>query len=1194
MPEATAQSIALAKDIYLQLTGRALTPAAAKLYSQHTRIAANQKGLAGWRSDEASERLDDAVQLMEAAFLKRGAGDSDWHYGMRRAGELLEWLTHREFNLEDIPVRMLAAAAYQTAGYTAMAASLFERGDFEQAESRILKTLLKADFPTLLEEIAVFWQRYKLVDLQDDISKLPEIGSIESSNVEDWIVNQIISALGVLCAQARWGGINRFEAALEKLARTSDLFLHSGNTYSWLLSRLVSDMANSLKLRLLRNHLTAFIDQITKEGKEAFELYARYNYVGKRAILWPSQILGLQRLRTNESFALCTPTGSGKTAVAEVAVLQSLFKKSPNEAPDSKQGIAPLAMYLVPSKALAAEAESRLSKIVQQVSLPKDPITVTGLYGGTDWGPTDAWLTREGKTVLICTYEKAEALIRFLGPLFLDRLRLIVVDEVHAVDFNNRYEELYHAESRALRLEALCARLFAYLAPRDVRIIGLSAVAAGIVNTLASWIQGKEGSKAVSAEYRSTRQLVGRLECLRNRGFEIRYDLLDGTSLQFSEGGESDTPFIMEPFPSYPPVPALEQEGPEKRLRPYLFWAAMHLTKSGTTGRNSTVLIFVPQMIGGYAKDFLTLLENYWEATLPAFFQPPSDPSKLQLWERCLNCCADYFTKDSREYKLLRKGVVVHHGKMPRLLSRLLVEMIEERIVNLVLATSTLSEGVNLPFEVLLIPTLRRGNADLSPREFANLAGRTGRPGVATEGRSLVLLPASANDVQSRRARERYHDIVSGLAMPIDTTGTGLSPLAELLSTIKTQWEQLPKSSGMSFERWLEEAQPLDTVEAKEHDNNHVFESLDVLDSILLSIIVEMELASGSSISSLDLEEHLKQIWRRTYAHYALSIEAQLSDIFLRRGCALPSIYSEADQRRRLYKTTMPPRHGERLMTLYSEVKKHLQAGSNYALWSKAEQFKFVKTLVEIVRVHPRFRSSDSVGKGNNTAVWADVLEWWLNPTECKKPPTPENVSDWYDFVYSNFDYRFNWGLSSILSIAFDDCIIKKTEPLTLDNWPASGLPWIAFWLKELVVWGTLEPVVAFLMARRNAWTRKEAETLAAKYYKQQGSIAPNDLLDPSRIRNWVHESLPREKRKSVRTEPSKYPAELLRNFSSKSQPEWRVIPTVIEGSLVWLDVAGFPLAKSERPADWNVSYLNTHDFVLLTNECLVVARPYL
>ena len=47
-----------------------------------------------------------------------------------------------------------------------------------------------------------------------------------------------------------------------------------------------------------------------------------------RSVIWPSQSLGLSRLMEDESFALCTPTGSGKTTVAEVALLQSLFQET--------------------------------------------------------------------------------------------------------------------------------------------------------------------------------------------------------------------------------------------------------------------------------------------------------------------------------------------------------------------------------------------------------------------------------------------------------------------------------------------------------------------------------------------------------------------------------------------------------------------------------------------------------------------------------------------------------------------------------------------------------------------------------------------------------------------------------------------------------------------------------------------------
>jgi len=62
-----------------------------------------------------------------------------------------------------------------------------------------------------------------------------------------------------------------------------------------------------------------------------------------------------------------------------------------------------------------------------------EPLVVTGLYGGVDWGPTDAWIQTGRATIVICTFEKADALLRYLGVLFLNRVRLVVVDEAHEV-----------------------------------------------------------------------------------------------------------------------------------------------------------------------------------------------------------------------------------------------------------------------------------------------------------------------------------------------------------------------------------------------------------------------------------------------------------------------------------------------------------------------------------------------------------------------------------------------------------------------------------------------------------------------------------------------------------------------------------------------------------------------------------------
>src|ERR1039458_5228095 len=122
MAETNDKVLELARSVSERLAGGALTPGCAKLYSQHTRLDVGQPGLRSWRATEAASRLEEAVRLVEAAFLRRGAGDANWYEAMLRAAELLEWLSHPTLNQENLPITMLAAAAYQLGGYPARAA----------------------------------------------------------------------------------------------------------------------------------------------------------------------------------------------------------------------------------------------------------------------------------------------------------------------------------------------------------------------------------------------------------------------------------------------------------------------------------------------------------------------------------------------------------------------------------------------------------------------------------------------------------------------------------------------------------------------------------------------------------------------------------------------------------------------------------------------------------------------------------------------------------------------------------------------------------------------------------------------------------------------------------------------------------------------------------------------------------------
>jgi len=779
-------------------------------------------------------------------------------------------------------------------------------------------------------------------------------------------------------------------------------------------------------------------------------------------------------------------------------------------------------------------------------------VVVTGLYGGTDWGPTDVWLTSEQPTVLICTYEKAEALMKFLGAFFIRRISLIVIDEAHAVQFDGNNNSLQKSENRSLRLESLSARLFTYVEQNHARIIALSAVASNTESALANWIGNQNNATPVKTDYRSTRQLIGCLECLPGRGFRIYYDLLDGRRLRFEEGGETNTPFIPRPFPVHPPAPQWENKGPEKRLRPYLFWAAMNLATPDEQGIRRAVLISIPDKIGGYAEDFIKLLDSTWsQIEIPSFFQEPIEQDKLDILQKCLRACEDYFGTESREYKLLKKGVVVHHGKMPGLMARLLIDIIEESIVHLVLATSTLSEGVNLPFETVLIPSLRRGSGELNISEFANLVGRAGRPGFGTEGRSLVLLSdSSSTECSHEQARKRYRSLIGELENQTQANPHNahpISPLAKLILCLEDKWQEISSSNKQDdFLTWLEKTAPLYSDNNLSESESSAIETLDSLDIFILSAIVEIENLAAKDLSSNELEEQLQKIWQRSFAYFASNEQERLEKLFIKRGIALKTaIYSNFSQRRRLYRTSLPPRDGNQLLNLYPQLK-----------------------------------------------------EQWLDPKTADKQPTRTQISDWHSYTNQNFVYRFNWGLGSIIALAMHEAFGGELVKSSLENWSQTGLPWIVFWMKELIVWGTLDPVAAYLLAKvEEVVTRKKAEELAQNYYLyiSERETEPNEYLNAVNIKNWVERrfSSP-EKRSSVKLKPpSTMNVTLLKDFSKAPSKNWRVVPVEIDDNIQWFDLAGFPLAVCQKPENWQSDFLNTYDFILEAENKIVSSKIY-
>lgn len=366
------------------------------------------------------------------------------------------------------------------------------------------------------------------------------------------------------------------------------------------------------------------------------------------------------------------------------------------------------------------------------------------------------------------------------------------------------------------------------------------------------------------------------------------------------------------------------------------------------------------------------------------------------------------------------------------------------------------------------------------------------------------------------------------------------------------------------------------------------------MDSILLAAIVEIEQLSNKDLSISDLERKLKSIWQRSFARFASTKEETLGEIFLRRGISLKQrIYPDPKQRRLLYRTSLPPRSGNQLINLLQEIKEHLVTGESYAIWSQREKFDYIRAIVERISLIKNFSISQNVGKSK--IPWYNVLEWWLQPTSAIKKPTEKQITAWHNFISKYFVYRFNWGLGSLIALAIDEAHKGELYESSLDDWPLTGLPWIVFWLKELIVWGTLDPVAAYLLANKIEITRVAAEKTALAYYNQFiQQENPNEILNASVIRNWFQSNFLKTNLSRKLQPVKQIKVDLLRDFSGQKKHEWRTVPVEVDKELYWYDPAGYPLAKCVKPNDWETDYLSSYDFWLKPLKKVIISKAYI
>lgn len=423
--------------------------------------------------------------------------------------------------------------------------------------------------------------------------------------------------------------------------------------------------------------------------------------------LWPSQrLLGELDVYSGRSAVIQMPTSSGKTKSISLIIASAFLANKTN-----------LAIIVAPYRALCREISTDLAKDFSF----DDSIYIDEL---SDILQEDELLfetVNEGEQkVLVATPEKLIYILR-KNPEIIDDLGLIIFDEGH----------LFDDPTRGTTYELLISTIKTFLA-EDIQKIIISAVISN-AKELNNWFTDANGAVISGNIINSTHKSLAITDWKRSKAQMYGY-------LYFvnPENPEEEEFFV----PRLISIVDLEKKGKERKLRrfPEVDFKTKKVKNNDiainyalTLSDNGGVAIFCGSKIiaNSILKRTLDLASrNYSIASL-------LNNSEIDEVEKISRLIALNYGIDNDSYKSAKKALFVHHAGISTGIKIAIEHAMREEKIKVVVCTSTLSQGVNLPIKYLVVTNIYQSTNLIKVRDFHNLLGRAGRAGIHTEGTIL-------------------------------------------------------------------------------------------------------------------------------------------------------------------------------------------------------------------------------------------------------------------------------------------------------------------------------------------------------------------------------------------------------------------------------------------------------------------------